>query len=396
MKIAYLVSKYPAVSHTFILQEIQALRARGHEIGTFSVRKAKPADIIDAVAAEEARNTRHLLPANVPAYLIAFLWAFGTRPLRSIACFLTAIATFDISFWQRLRWCYYYFEAVLLAYWLVRDKFEHLHCHFGNNGSNTAWLAARIAGVPFSLTLHGIDIDEPEKFRLRQKIAEARFTVCISKFGKARMMHLCPPKDWHKIRVVRCGLPTPRREGVPPITGQGRLLCVARLSREKGHLILFDALKQLHDEGLAFTCTLVGDGPVRAILEARVAALGLDRQVVFRGSLPPAEVAKSYEAADAVVLASFGEGIPLVLMEAMSAGRPVVATRVGGIPELVEHGENGYLCAPGNAKDLAAALARLLRHPDRAQELGEAAVKTIAERFNVDASADKHCALFHD
>ena len=394
MKIAYLVSKYPAVSHTFILQEVQALRARGHEIDTFSVRQAKPEDIIDATSTAEAANTRHLLPANLAMYGIAFLWAFGTRPLRSITTFWTAVAAIDISFWQRLRWSYYYFEAVLLAYWLVRGDYEHLHCHFGNNGSNTAWLAARISGVPLSLTLHGIDIDEPEKFRLAQKIAEARFTVCISKFGKARMMHLCPPKHWGKIRVVRCGLPTPNLDGVPPITAQGRLLCVARLSREKGHLILFEALEQLRDEGFDFTCTLVGDGPMRAALEARAAELGLAKQILFRGALPSSAVAKCYQEADAVVLASFGEGIPLVLMEAMSAGRPVVATRVGGIPELVEHGESGYLCAAGNANDLAGAIALLLRHPERAQALGETAVKTISERFNLDASADKLCALF--
>lgn len=394
MKIAYLVSKYPAISHTFILQEVQALRKRGHDIATFSVRKADSCDVIDEVAAAEARLTKNLLPADPARYLIAFLWALTTRPTRSLSALGRALGSWDVSPWQRMMWFLYYLEALVLARCLVADRCAHLHCHFGNNGSNTGWLAAHIAGVPFSLTLHGIDIDEPERFRLPQKIAEAKFTVCISKFGKARMMHLTPPKYWAKIRVVRCGLPAPQLSQIHPITDQNRLLCVARLSREKGHLILLDALKQLHDDGISFTCTLVGDGPVRATLEARVAALKLADQVHFRGALAPAAVAACYEASDAVVLASFGEGIPLVLMEALAHGRPVVATRVGGISELVEHGENGYLCAAGNARDLAGALAALLRRPERAQELGTAAVRTIAERFNIDVSAEKLSALF--
>lgn len=394
MKVAYLVSKYPAVSHTFILHEVSALRARGLEIETFSVRQATGGDIIDAINAEEARKTRHLLPANPLAYAGALLWACATRPLRFFRTFVRAVGGFDVSPYQRLMWLFYFLEAVLLAQWLVRGRHQHLHCHFGNNGSNTAWLAADLAGLPFSMTLHGIDIDEPEKFRLSRKIAEARFTVCISKFGKARMMHLCPPEHWRRIRVVRCGIYPLDPPCGAPVTGAGRLVCVARLSAEKGHLVLLDALKALHDDGTPFSCTLVGDGPLRRALEQRVEALGLTGSVRFTGALPPPEVARHYAASDAAVLASFGEGIPLVLMEAMNHGRPVVATRVGGIPELVEHGVNGLLVAPGSVPELAAALRRLLRDPARAAEMGAAARDTVATRFHMDTGAEKLYALF--
>lgn len=394
MKIAYLASRYPAVSHTFILQEILALRARGLEIETFSVRTATRSDIIDALNSEEARRTRNLLPANPALYAAALLWALATRPLRTLRAFGNAVGTFDVSPIQRLMWFFYFLEAVVLARWLSAGNFAHLHCHFGNNGSNTAWLAAMMAGIPFSMTLHGIDIDEPQKFRLPRKIADAAFTVCISKFGKARMMHLCPPKHWHKIRIVRCGVRPLDPPCAEPVTGAGRLLCVARLSEEKGHLILFDALKALHGKGIPFHCTLVGDGPLRNTLEARAAELGLAQQITFKGALAPPDVAQCYRESDLVLLASFGEGIPLVLMEAMSHGRPVVATRVGGIPELVENGANGLLVSPGSAREFTDALGYLLKDPARASEMGRAALETVRTRFDLDTSAERLRALF--
>lgn len=394
MKIAYLASKYPAVSHTFILQEILALRARGVEIDTFSVRTSAASEIIDAINAEEARRTRNLLPANPIQYAASLAWAVFTRPVRTLRAFGNAVATFDVSPIQRVMWFFYFLEAVVLARLLVAGGHQHLHCHFGNNGSNTAWLAAMMAGLPFSMTLHGIDIDQPEKFRLPRKIGDAAFTVCISKFGKARMMHLCPPKHWHKLRVVRCGV---RRLDPPcaePVTSAGRLLCVARLSEEKGHLVLFDALKALQAEGIPFHCTLVGDGPMRAALEGRAKDIGLAQHVTFKGALAPPEVAKCYAQCDAVLLASFGEGIPMVLMEAMSHGRPVVSTRVGGIPELVEHGTNGLVVSPGSVRELTNALIYLLKDPARAAEMGRAALDTVRTRFNLDMSADKLRELF--
>lgn len=394
MKIAYLISLYPAMSHTFILREVFALRARGVVLDTFSVRQAQPKDILGPEAEAEAQRTRHLLPAVPGSYLRALLWALTTRPTRLCSILWDGVAHKGLGLRDRVMWLIYGVEAVQLAHWIVQGGYTHLHCHFGNPGSNTAWLAARLAGVPFSMTLHGIDMDEPERFRLPEKIADATFTACISQFGKAKMMYVTPPSEWARIRVVRCGLqglpePTPAPPG-----DSGKLVCVARLSVEKGHLILFEALAALRDEGVNFSCTLVGDGPMRAELEARVAALDLSDRIIFAGAQPPAQVAGFYAAADAAVLASFGEGIPLVLMEAMAHGRPVVSTRVGGIPELVEPGVTGLLVAPGSVREMTTALRTILRDPASARAMGERGREAVLQRFSIDVAAERLEQLF--
>lgn len=394
MKIAYLISLYPAMSHTFILREVAALRARGVSIDTFSVRKAQPKDILGPEAEAEAARTRHLLPANAASYARAMLWALTTRPGRLLALKWDAVMHRGLGLRDRLMWLIYWVEAVQLAHWVAQGGYAHLHCHFGNPGSNTAWLAARLAGVPFSMTLHGIDMDEPERFRLPEKMADATFTACISQFGKAKMMYVTPPALWAKLRLVHCGLQALPDPMPAPPGDTGKLVCVARLSVEKGHLILFEALAALRDEGLAFTCTLVGDGPMRAELEARVAALGLTDRVRFAGAQPPAQVAGFYAEADAAVLASFGEGIPLVLMEAMAHGRPVVSTRVGGIPELVEPGVSGLLVAPGSVREMTGALRTLLQDPAAARAMGERGREAVMKRFSIDVAAERLEQLF--
>ncbi len=393
MKIAYLTSLYPAQSHTFIHREVDAMRAEGLDIVTFSVRRAVAADILGEASAQEAARTRWLVPPNPLALLTSLAWGFFTRPRRMASVLWEAEFGGRMGVRTRALWLAYFGEAVLLAHWLVRDKVDHLHCHFGNSGSNTAYLASRLAGVPLSITFHGIDLDEPRRHRHAVKLAHARFTVCISKFGKSRLMFATPPKDWHKIRVVRCGI-TPPDSFTPPTFTENRLVCVARLSVEKGHLILLDSLKEIREQGVPFQCTLVGGGPMREELETRVRALGLQDVVTFTGPLAPPQVAEEFKKADSVVLASFGEGIPVVLMEAFSHGRPVIATYVGGIPELVQNGKNGYLVPPGSAPELTGAITRLLADPEAAREMGRKGRETIVSRYREDTGAARLAKLF--
>lgn len=395
MKIAYLVSRYPAVSHTFILHEIEALRAIGVDIATFSVRKAQPQDILGPEAQREARQTRHLVPAAIFSYLRAAIWACATRPFLFLSTLWYAIGRYDISVRERLMWFFYFSEAVQLAHWLVRERFNHLHCHLGNNGSNTALLAARLARLPFSLTLHGMDMEQPERFRLADKAAAADFIVCISEYGRGYVMRKTAPEHWSRIHVIHCGLEFARFPPLPPdYTGANRLLCVARLSPEKGHRVLLAALAQLQDENLDFTCTLVGDGPLRAALEHEVRNRGLAPRVSFLGALPSDETRAQYAAHDICVLASFIEGIPMVLMEALAHARPVVATQVGGIVELVHPPDNGILVPPGNAAELARALRHLLAHPDEARRMGRSGFDYVRAHFRRDIQAQRMKILF--
>jgi len=393
MKLAYVVSMYPAQSHTFIHREIEALRALGFEIDTYSIRKAGAGNILGEASQEEARRTRWLVPPDVVALVTALIWGLATRPALMLRLFFESVFAPRTGLRDRALWACYYGEAVLLAYWMVQRKTDHVHCHFGNSGSNTAYIASRLSGIPMSITFHGIDLDEPVRHRHAVKLAHAKFAVCISKFGRSRLMFSTPPEHWEKISIVHCGLTPPEDTTQPPELAN-HLLCVARLSIEKGHLVLFRALLMLKAKGLPFRCTLVGDGPMRGELESAVMAMGLSDCVTFAGAQPPTKVAEHFREANVGLLASFGEGIPVVLMEAFAHARPVISTYVGGIPELVRDGENGYLVPPGSAGDLAAAIERIVRDPANAAAMGQRGRGRVLEAFREDTGAARLAALF--
>lgn len=397
MKIAYLTSQYPAVSHTFVMREVHALRDIGFDIETFSVRRAAPQDCLDTSMQTERERTRSLLPPDIMEMMRACAWVLLTRPLRAARALAWGVLRRGSQQAGRLKGLAYFLEGVQLAQWLERHGFDHLHCHFGNAGSSTGLIGARLAGIPFSITCHGSELRDIDKNRLVEKIHEAGFIVCVTHYGRVQLMMVCPPHLWEKLHVVHCGAP-PVMAAPPLVRGDSNstseILCVGRLSREKGHVVLLDALRRLRDRGVACRCTLVGDGPLRGEVESRIADLGLTDSVVLTGALAPDDVVRHYVSADVVVLASFSEGAPVVLMEAMSYGRPVVATNVGGVSELVEHGRTGTLVAPGDAGALSRAIADVLDDRDRAAAMGEAARRHVGAVFNVAQSAERLGRLF--
>ena len=395
MKVAYLASRYPAVSHTFILREIFALRGLGIDIDTFSVRRAAPSDILGDDATREFATTRWLVPPHPARYLAAFFRAVATRPRRTLQVFRLALACNAGSFGQRLKWMFYFVEAVQLARWLEAGRHDRLHCHFGNNGASTAMLAARLANIPFSMTCHGSELNEPERYSLAEKVQASAFTVCVSEFGRSILEGICPEDQRSKLHVVRCGLEPDTVNRVERTKNDlHQILSVGRLSPEKAQGTLLDALARLRDADVKFHCTLVGEGPMRAQLEARAAELKLDAHLTLTGALAPDRVVEHYGKADVVVLSSISEGVPIVLMEAMSHALPVVATEVGGVPELVDNGRTGLLVPPEDPAALAEALRRILDDPDRATEMGREGAKTIVESFNATTSAAQLEKLF--
>ena len=393
MKIAYLVSRYPAVSHTFILREVQALRACGLMIETFSVRRSGVTEVLGLEAQTEAARTRALLPLHLKTLLRALLWAVSTRPRLTCQTLAEALALPGLTAGQHLKWLCYFVEALVLACWLARAQCTHLHCHFGNSGASTGMLAARLARLPFSLTCHGSELLQPRRHQLAEKVARASFVACVSHYGRAQLMLTAAPEHWSKLHVVRCGLPRMRLDGDHGVSRRG-ILCVGRLAPEKGHLVLLDALAALRRRGAAFDCTLVGDGPLHAEIRARIAALGMDDCVRLLGALPVEKVLELYRSAAVVVLASLSEGVPVVLMEAMAAGCPIVATRVGGVPELVQHGVTGLLVAPGDVRELAEALRQVLEDPELGRRLATAAERSVWCEFRLDASVSQLMQLF--
>ncbi|MEO6716866.1 MAG: glycosyltransferase family 4 protein [Novosphingobium sp.] len=396
MTIAYLVSQYPAPSHTFIRREIAALRAAGFAIATFSVRQPpQGGGPLDAAARAE---TEVVLNRGVLAYLAATSVLFFTRPGRWIATLVLALVHRPPGTRATLWALFHFVEALALARMLQRKQATHLHVHFANSGATVGMLAAELLQIPFSMTLHGIsETDYPAGLLLGRKVARAEFVACASWFMRAQAMRHSDPADWPKLHVVRCGIDL---EALPPLsTAQNhdqlaQFICVGRLSPEKGHRGLLEAFCTLRQRGNASQLEFIGDGPERDALEASVAALGLDGAVTFAGALPENRTLERIAKADVLVLPSFMEGLPIVLIEAMALGKPVIASAVAGIPELVSHRENGLLVRASDWQALADAMIELAGDPALRGRLGAAGRRTVAQEFAIENAVAPLAHLF--
>ena len=290
----------------------------------------------------------------------------------------------------------YFGEACVLARSLERERVQHLHAHFATNATTIALLARLLGGPPFSFTAHGTDAQDHMPLRaLGEKVRHARFVIAVSHHARAHLMRFSDPRDWPRIHVVRCGLEDIylRMPGAR-LPREPRLLCVARFGEEKGHLVLLEALARLAATGVAFELELVGDGPLRPVIESAIARLELREHVKLSGWLGSAQVRERLLASRVLVLPSLAEGLPVVLMEALAAGRPVVASQVGAIPELVVPGENGWLVPPASVEGLASALRAALASPDEQLErMGAAGHERVLQMHAVDREAQKLAAL---
>jgi glycosyltransferase involved in cell wall biosynthesis len=396
MRVGYLVSQYPAVSHTFIRREIDALRVRGVPIETFSVRRPRAEECVSARDRAAFEETCYLLPPNPATLLLAHGTALFNRPVSYLRVLCLALRH-RVPGLRALVWALFHFaEAILLAREVERRRIEHLHNHFANAGANVGLLVARFLQLPWSLTLHGVsETDYPAGPLLGAKIEAARFVACVSHFGRAQAMRAVPPEHWHKLFVVRCGLnleQLPRRQ--PRSVMRPRVVCVGRLSREKGHVGLLEAFAMVRARGIDAQLVLVGDGPERARIQHRIAALGLHDCVALKGLLDEEQTLAQIANSDALVLPSFMEGLPIVLMEAMALGTPVIATRVAGIPELVVEEQEGLLFSPADWNELAELLARLLTDPRLRERLGKTARAKIEAQFEIGRTVEPLLACF--
>jgi glycosyltransferase involved in cell wall biosynthesis len=283
---------------------------------------------------------------------------------------------------------------VLLARELRKRGIGRLHTHFANSGATVGYLAAALAGIPWSFTMHGIsETDYPAGLMLGRKIEAADFVVCVSYFGRAQAMRLVQPDQWDKLHVVRCGLPlgtAPERKESTRTT----IISVGRLSAEKGQAGLLQAFGNLAGDYPDAALVIVGDGPEGAALQAVARRLGIADRVTFTGRLSESDTLERIAAADILVLPSFMEGLPIVLMEAMAAGTAVVASRVAGIPELVKEGESGLLFTPSNWGELTDCMRRLLDDEALRQRLATRAGTTVEEQFDIRQSVDMLQKLF--
>ena len=410
MRVAYLVNRYPKVSHSFIRREIAGLEACGHEVLRYSVRPPDPG-LVDPEDLAEAAQTRVLLAGGRPVpepqgaevgprALIglgaAALRAGLSRPARALRAADIAARAGWRSETGVMRNLAYLAEAALLRELLARDGAEHVHAHFGTNSAAVAMLCHELGGPPFSFTVHGpLEFDRPELLGLRDKIARSTFVAGVSSFGRSQLQRHSDEAHWSKVEVVRCGLDAKFLAEPPtPVPAAPRLVCVGRLCPQKAHLVLIEAVRRLHESGRELELVLVGDGELRPAIEERIARHGLGDAVRITGWASADEVRDELLAARALVLPSFAEGLPVVLMEAMALGRPVVSTFIAGIPELVSP-EAGWLVPAGDVDELARALRAVLdASPERLTEMGRVGRQRVAERHDAAAIARDLGRLF--
>jgi colanic acid/amylovoran biosynthesis glycosyltransferase len=396
-RIAYLISKYPDVSHTFILREVAAMRERGIEIETASINACPPDNKLTRQERDEAARTFYVKQQGVAGVLRAKWWMLLRRPGGFFRGLWFALRLGGADLPRAVRHLFYFAEALILAQWMHERSLRHLHVHFATPAATVALILSKTAPVSISITVHGPDeFYDVTEYALREKLEAARFVVCISFFAQSQLMKLMPGGYWQKFEIARLGVDTshfaPRSmEGK---AGPFTVLCVGRLVSTKGQRILIEAAARLRQEGRALRVQFVGNGPDRTDLERLVSVRSLASVVEFVGSINQEHIQEFYRGADVFALASFAEGIPVVLMEAMAMEIPCVASRINGIPELIEDGENGLLVAPSDVDGLAAAIAKLMDSEELRKRVGEAGRRRVQEQYELSRSADKLAEIF--
>jgi glycosyltransferase involved in cell wall biosynthesis len=405
MRIGYLVSQYPAPSHTFIRREIAALREHGLDIQTFSVRPPRPEEIMSEADQLDLDATAYILPAGLGKLFIGNLKWLLRRPGRYFSGLALALRHRNPGVKAFVYAVFYFLEGILLAENLKRRGVEHLHNHFANPASHVAMVASHLLGIPMSMTLHGLcDFDYPAGPLLDEKISACSFVACATQYGMAQAMRQSNPANWDRLLVVRCGidlesLPTVKVSTQNP-ERPFRFVSVGRLSPEKGQLGLLSAFSRACGSGLDAELVLVGDGPDRTHIESCIERLGLTERVTMLGRLPEARTLEEIAKSDALVLSSFMEGLPVVLMEALALQVPTIAPTVAGIPELITHRESGMLFSAGDWNELTRCLVELANDEQLRVDIAvrgrrrveqdfeiKRAVLPIAERLHSQASA---------
>jgi glycosyltransferase involved in cell wall biosynthesis len=387
LTVAYVMSRFPKLTETFVLYEILALEELGVGVELYPLlRQDEPVVHAEAKPLVERahyqpflsvpilRSQLHYLARRPRAYLGA-LWTVASRTLGSLNYFAGGLAVFP--------------KVAHAARLMEEAGVERVHCHFANHPALAGLVVRRLTGIPYSFTAHGSDLHR-DRHMLREKVAEAAQVVTISDYNRRLILDECGEEFADKVVVVHCGVdPQVFRPAGHAARGPLRLVCVASLEEVKGHRHLLEACRLLLDDGLALECRLVGDGSLRGELERRIQELGLGGAVRLEGRRTRSEVARHVAGADVAVCPSVPtrrgdrEGIPVALMEAMASGVAVVASNISGIPELVEDLRTGLLVPAGDARALAGAIHRLHDDPALRRRLADSGRARVLEDFDV-------------
>jgi glycosyltransferase involved in cell wall biosynthesis len=395
-RLAYLLSQYPAVNHVFMLREIRSLRALGFEIHVASIRPPdRDLSLMTELEREETQSTHYVTKFRLFRLAWSHFHTLVSRPVSYVHGLACALRGSMGSPRQMLYGLIYFAEAIDVGYWMMHHRLLHVHTHYA---STVALIIARTFPVTLSVTFHGpAEFQDPLAFRLREKVRASLFSCAISQYGLGQLMYACGYPEWPKLELTPLGVDLgeflPRSFWPDPAPFQ--IICVGRLASAKGQHVLIAAMDLLIQEGRAIRLRFAGDGPEYAELQRDVNSRGLSGYVFFEGNLNQDQLRLLYRESDALVLPSFAEGLPVVLMEAMAMEIPCIATWVAGVPELIRDEVNGLLVPAGDAQSLARAIARLDTDPALRLRLGQHARQRVQEAFDVHKNVARLAEVFH-
>jgi len=384
MKLAYLLSEYPTLGHTYLLREIRQLRALGWDIQTISIRRPRnTASSLSPAEAEELSSTWYIVDSGPFAYLESHIATFLSRPVRYLRGLVRAWRFRGPGARRAFLPIVYFVEAVYTGHRLRKAGITYVHSVYS---TTVALILSCIFDVNLSMTLHGpAEFIDPEGFAIREKVRAAQLVCAISSFGRSQIMLWSSSADWHKFEVTPLGVDLSCRnvahfrENPSPF----ELISVGRLVEIKGYPLLLEAVACLRREGRNVRLTLAGDGPDRDSLEQQAQRLAIEDRVVFAGWKNQEELRELYLASDVGVLSSFAEGVPVVLMEAMATGVPCVAPRINGIPELIRDGIDGLLFTASEISELVAAIGKLMDSPELRRRMAASSRERVADKYDL-------------
>ncbi|MFO7321146.1 MAG: glycosyltransferase [Chloroflexota bacterium] len=391
--VAYIMSRFPKLTETFILYEILAVERAGTPVEIYPLMRERTTVMHpEAVALVERAHFQpfiswpilksqfYYLTRRPGAYFKA-LFDLLRGTFGSLRYFIGALSFFP--------------KSVHFARLMEASGIRHVHAHFASHPAAAAFVIHRLTGIPYSFTGHGSDLHR-DRHMLKEKVAEAAFVVAISNFNRDLILSEAGEQYAGKVKVVHCGVDThifqPHR--LERSADEAfKILCIGTLHEVKGQTFLIEACRRLAERGIRFSCHFIGDGPDQEALQAQVSAAGLEECVHFEGRRKREEVISWLQHADVLVAPSVPsrdgrrEGLPVVLIEALGSGVPAIASRLSGIPELIEDGVTGYLIEPGNVDQLVDALERLVRDPELRRRLGRNGREKVVREFDLDQNA---------
>ncbi|MBL9049171.1 MAG: glycosyltransferase [Tabrizicola sp.] len=373
--LGYLVPEFPNQTHAFFWREVQAMRAEGVKVVLLSTRTPAPEACLHDFAAAARAETRYLFPPSASA--LGFLAA---RPLRTAAALRYIAGLTQSSLKDRARIAAMLPSAATLCLQARANGVRHLHVHSCANSAHLAVLANILDDLPYSLTLHG-DL-EVYGTDFVSKFSRAVLVQAVTRPLRSQILEVAP--EVH-VPVITMGVDTDRfRPGPTASHAIPRFLSVARLNLTKGHVFFLRAMRQILNEGHALHYAVAGEGPAREMIEAEIAALGLEGQVTMLGSLSQDQVLEELQGADGFVLTSFGlgEAAPVAVMEAMAVGLPVICSRIGGTGDMITDDVDGLLVGQQDVTAIADALRRLVSDAGLRNRIGSAARERALVQFD--------------